>query len=67
VVLKNGSQIIVPDADSADWDAQRTHTGGPTLVLRLVCRRGADQDVGRFDAEQIAGYVWTDGKAPQIA
>lgn len=65
VVLKNGTKVAVPDADEADWMQERLYPGSDSgaSILRLVCKRG-NVVLGRFNADDISGYVWQDGRAP---
>ena len=63
VILKNGTAVPVPDADRADWVSERRHTAATADELRLICRRG-ETVLARFDADQVAGYVWRDGGLP---
>ena len=61
VILKSGVSIIVRDADTADWINELAHRGTSEHVIRLVCKSG-DQVLARFDAGEVAGYMWTDGR-----
>lgn len=64
VVLKNGTTIPVPDADTAEWVFERPAIGGTQIandVRRLKCMR-ASTVVARFNAEDVAGYTWRDAE-----
>ena len=64
VVLKNGAKVPVPDAQRAEWVSERG-ADGPGVIqnhVRLVCYRG-DTVLGRFNFEDVAGYVGIDGNA----
>lgn len=65
VVLKNGTQIPVPDADVAEWVSERLAASSsvPASTLRLICRQG-ERVLARFDAHDASGYVWRDGSSP---
>ncbi len=60
VVLKNGTKIEVEGGDSADWASEPTFPGASTGIgartIRLIVKR-ADATIGRFDADEIAGYA----------
>jgi hypothetical protein len=66
VVLKDGTKIVVPDADSAEWIREPSSADMPrqqtNLVRRLICKK-AESVIARFNSEDVAGYVWHDGRA----
>ena len=66
VVLKNGTQVAVPNADKAEWETERESinrmgAAGQISAMRLVCRNG-ETVVAKFNEKDVAGWVWHDGK-----
>lgn len=65
VILTDGTKVVVPEAETAEWVMEPKYTGadGGADTLRLVCKRG-QRTLARFNGDGVVGYAWIDGTAP---
>ena len=62
VVLKNGTRIPVPDAETAGWENKFPFPGASTRQVILVCKNEQGREVGEFLQGDVIGWVWHDGR-----